>query len=66
MKLKHKLHLLKYKLFCSYWKQCVLLSWNQEWTLCNYKKCPLATSNSLTRAYKKALGTYERKEDKFV
>ena len=62
-KIKNKLHLLRYKYFCRKWKRCVNLTWNQEWTLCNDKKCPLFGMNSMTRAYKKTIGEYDRNED---
>jgi hypothetical protein len=63
MRIKHKMHILRYKWFCRKWKKCVNLSFNQEWVLCKNKKCPLAEFQGLTRAYKKIIRTYNVNED---
>ena len=52
-----------YKYTCRKWNKCVALSWNQEWTLCGSKHCPLVGYNGLTRAYKKTIGKYVEEED---
>ena len=51
---------------CKKWKTCVELTWNQEWTLCGNRKCKLVGYNSLTRAYKKTIGTYKIEEDVLI
>ena len=63
MKVRRKIKLLYYKYFCRKWKRCVNLIFNQEWALCNNKKCPLSEYQGLTRAYKKTIGTYKKEED---
>jgi hypothetical protein len=63
MRLKDKIHKLRFKWLCRSWKKCVNLTFNQEWALCNNKKCPLANYQGLTRAYKKTFGTYRKEED---
>ena len=45
----------RHKYLCRKWKQCVVLTWNQEYVLCGNKKCTLTSFNGITRAYKKAL-----------
>ena len=52
-----------YKYTCRNWQKCVELSWNQEWTLCSSKHCPLMGYNAMTRAYKRAIGEYIEDED---
>jgi hypothetical protein len=62
MRIRH-ISLLRFKWFCRKWKKCVNLTFNQEWALCDNKKCPLANMQGLTRAYKKATGEYKEEED---
>jgi hypothetical protein len=52
-----------YKYTCKNWQKCVELSWNQEWTLCSSKHCPIMGYNAMTRAYKKTIGEYVEEED---
>ena len=66
MNLKSKLKILRFKWFCLKWSKCVILSFNQQWILCNNKKCPLSSSVGLTRAYKKTIGIYKKEEDLFL